>query len=84
MGFYEIKTSESPLSDQRYYFVLKASNGEVIATSEMYQTKQAAENGIRSVQLNGGSTDVKDLTSSTISPFQMTMGGSFFNPMNNK
>ncbi|WP_305842746.1 YegP family protein [Photobacterium leiognathi] len=84
MGFYEIKNSETTLSEQRYYFVLKASNGEIIATSEMYKTKQAAENGIRSVQLNGASTDIKDLTSSTISPFQMTMDSGFFNPMNNK
>ncbi|WP_335193026.1 YegP family protein [Klebsiella michiganensis] len=42
--------------------VLKAGNREIIATSEMYYTKGGAENGIRSVQINGSSTDVRDRT----------------------
>ncbi|BAN98095.1 hypothetical protein E05_33290 [Plautia stali symbiont] len=42
--------------------MLKASNGENIATSEMYSSKQAAENGIRSVQQNGASTIIHDET----------------------
>ena len=33
-----------------WYFVLKASNGQVIATSEIYETRQGAENGIRSIR----------------------------------
>ncbi|MGR6841718.1 YegP family protein [Aliivibrio wodanis] len=49
MGHYEIKKS-SKITDQPFWFVLKASNGQVIATSEMYTSKQAAENGIKSVQ----------------------------------
>ncbi|MGC1034153.1 YegP family protein [Pantoea agglomerans] len=49
-------------STQQYYFVLKATNGEVIATSEMYNSKQGAENGIRSVQSNGSTTDIRDET----------------------
>ena len=40
-----------------YHWNLLATNGRVIATSEHYNSKAAALNGIRSVQKNG-STDV--------------------------
>ena len=40
-----------------YHWNLLATNGRVIATSEHYNSKAAAMNGIRSVQKNG-STDV--------------------------
>jgi uncharacterized protein YegP (UPF0339 family) len=36
----------------KYHFVLKAGNGEIIATSETYNSKSAAKNGIESVQKN--------------------------------
>ncbi|HGJ5898418.1 YegP family protein [Arsenophonus apicola] len=64
MGYYEIKKS-SKSTDQPYYFVLKAANHEVIATSEMYKTKAAVQKGITSVQKNGPTKQVKDLTSET-------------------
>ena len=35
-----------------WYFVLKAGNGEIIATSETYTTKAAAKKGINSVRMN--------------------------------
>ncbi|MCQ2421306.1 MAG: DUF1508 domain-containing protein, partial [Clostridia bacterium] len=35
-----------------YMFNLKASNGEIIATSEVYTTVAACKNGIASVQAN--------------------------------
>lgn len=35
--------------DGKWFFNLKAGNGEVIATSEMYETKQACYSGIDSV-----------------------------------
>lgn len=41
----------------RYHWNLLATNGRVIATSEVYSSKQAAMAGIRSVQRNGA-TDV--------------------------
>lgn len=44
------------------YFVLKASNGEVIGKSEMYSGKSGMENGIASVKENGPVADVKDNT----------------------
>ncbi|KRF23297.1 MULTISPECIES: YegP family protein [unclassified Phycicoccus] len=36
----------------KYRFRLKASNGQVIAVGEAYESKAAAENGIASVQEN--------------------------------
>lgn len=36
-----------------FYFVLVAKNGEVILSSEGYQTKEGAMNGISSVSING-------------------------------
>ena len=32
--------------NHKFYFILKAKNGETIATSEMYDTKQACRKGI--------------------------------------
>lgn len=40
-------------SDGRTYFTLKAGNGEVILTSQMYTTEEAALNGIESCRTNG-------------------------------
>ena len=42
----------SKAKDGQYRFVLKAGNGEVILTSELYKAKASAENGIASVQNN--------------------------------
>jgi uncharacterized protein YegP (UPF0339 family) len=38
--------------DGQFYFSLKASNGQVILTSEMYKAKPSAQNGIESIQKN--------------------------------
>ena len=43
------------------YFVLMASNGQVIGQSEMYTSSSGCKNGIASVMKNCGA-DVKDLT----------------------
>ncbi|EPD3668490.1 YegP family protein [Serratia marcescens] len=61
MGFYVIKKSEKQ-TPQPYYFVLHANNGQAIAISEMYATKQGAKDGIASVQLNAPTTDIRDET----------------------
>ena len=42
------------------YFVLKAANGQVIGTSEMYSSEAARDSGIASVQSNSPSTTVKE------------------------
>jgi len=49
-------------SNGKPYFVLKASNGQVIGTSEMYESEAGRDNGIASVKNNGSSEVVKDLT----------------------
>ena len=43
-------------------FDLKAGNGEVIATSEVYTTEDACRNGIASVQKNAPVANVEDQT----------------------
>lgn len=45
---YEIKTAKSG----QIHFNLKAGNGQIILSSEMYESKSAAENGIESVRKN--------------------------------
>ncbi|CAI8911049.1 MULTISPECIES: YegP family protein [Pseudomonas] len=52
-GWFELNTS----SDGQYRFVLKAGNGEIILTSELYKAKGSAESGIASVQANSGVDD---------------------------
>lgn len=47
-GWYEL----SKAKDGQFRFVLKAGNGEIILTSELYQARASAENGIASVQTN--------------------------------
>jgi uncharacterized protein YegP (UPF0339 family) len=47
-GWYELSKGASG----QFHFVLKAGNGEVILSSEHYQAKPSAEQGIASVQAN--------------------------------
>jgi uncharacterized protein len=44
----------SKSSDGQFRFVLKGDNGETVLTSELYQSKASAENGIASVKKNAG------------------------------
>ena len=46
-------------SDGRPYFNLKASNGQIIGTSQMYAAVSGRDNGIASVKTNGVCTTVK-------------------------
>jgi uncharacterized protein YegP (UPF0339 family) len=46
----------------QYYFVLKAPNGETIATSESYTTKQACKLGIEAVRKYAPIAKEEDLT----------------------
>ncbi len=41
-------------SGDKYHFVLKAANGQVILSSQMYASKSGASNGIDSVKKNCG------------------------------
>lgn len=49
-GKFEIKTGKNG----KVHFNLKASNGQVILSSEKYETRKAAESGIASVKKNAG------------------------------
>ena len=46
----------------KYRFRLKASNGQVIATGEAYESKASAVNGIESVKNNAPGAAVDDQT----------------------
>ncbi len=46
----------------KFRFRLKAANGEIIATSEAYESKASAKNGIESVQKNAPGAAVVDLS----------------------
>lgn len=45
-----------------FMFNLKASNGQIIATSEVYTTEAACKNGIASVQKNAPIAAIEDQT----------------------
>ena len=57
MGKFVLKTVATG-----YKFDLKAGNGEVIATSEVYTTEAACRNGIESVAKNAPVAGVEDQT----------------------
>ena len=44
--------------NNKHYFVLKATNGQIIGNSEMYASKAGMENGIESVKKNGNNNTV--------------------------
>lgn len=55
---YDRKTS----SNGKFYFNLKAPNGQIIGTSEMYEAELGRENGISSVKSNAIAAIADDLT----------------------
>ncbi|WP_340063057.1 YegP family protein [Ascidiimonas aurantiaca] len=54
---YERKTA----SNGKFHFNLKAGNGQVIGSSQMYASEAGMENGIESVKNNAPDANVKDL-----------------------
>ena len=50
---FEVRTAK----DGRAYFVLKAKNGEIIGTSQMYAHRSSAYVGIKSVMANAPSAE---------------------------
>jgi uncharacterized protein YegP (UPF0339 family) len=48
MGKFVIKQAKN----EQFYFNLKADNGQTILSSEMYTTKAACQNGVKSVMEN--------------------------------
>ena len=57
MGKFVIRTVNSGIK-----FDLKATNGQVIATSEVYESKASCLNGIESVKKNAPVANVEDQT----------------------
>jgi uncharacterized protein YegP (UPF0339 family) len=65
-GKFELKIAKN----DKYHFNLLAGNGQVILSSEMYESKSAAENGIASVKSNAASDGRYDrLTSKNGDPY---------------
>ena len=54
---YERKKS----TNGKHFFNLKASNGQVIGTSEMYESSSGMENGIASVKTNAPKATVEEV-----------------------
>lgn len=68
-GWFELAKS----SNGQYKFVLKAGNGEIILTSELYTTKNSAEKGIASVQTNCPLNERYDLKDSSNGKFYFNL-----------
>jgi hypothetical protein len=71
-GKFELKKAKNG----QFMFNLKAGNGEIILTSEMYTTKGGAENGIESVKKNAKNAEsFKLLTSKKGEPYFVLRAG---------
>ncbi|MDH0660374.1 MULTISPECIES: YegP family protein [Empedobacter] len=54
---YELKEGASG----KWHFNLKATNGQVIGTSQSYETESGAKNGIASVKTNAADAEIKEV-----------------------
>ncbi|MGB6631361.1 MAG: YegP family protein, partial [Terriglobales bacterium] len=61
---YERKTAKNGQA----FFVLTATNGQIIGKSETYSSVSAMENGIQSVKVNGPGAAIEDSTRDLKSP----------------
>lgn len=68
-GWYELTKN----SKGQYHFVLKAGNAETILSSEVYESKAAAQNGIASVQKNSSLDERYDRKESTNQKFYFNL-----------
>lgn len=57
-GAFETRTS----GNDKHYFVLKATNGQIVGQSQMYASAASCKGGIESVQKNAPSAPVDDQT----------------------
>ncbi|MFI8609543.1 DUF1508 domain-containing protein [Pseudomonas sp. AOB-7] len=57
-GAFETKAA----SNDKHYFVLKATNGQVVGQSQMYASAASCQNGIESVQKNAPDAALDDQT----------------------
>jgi len=71
-GKFELNTA----ANGKFFFNLKASNGQIILSSEMYESKSAAQNGIESVKKNATDDARYDrLTSKNGDPYFVLKAG---------
>jgi len=54
------KFDKKEAKDGRTYFNLKATNGQIIGSSQMYSSISGRDNGIESVKKNAPSAEVKE------------------------
>lgn len=58
----ESKFEKNTAKDNRWYFNLKAGNGQIIGSSQMYESENGMDNGIESVKTNAPGASVEDET----------------------
>lgn len=68
-GKFELKKSKN----DKYFFNLHASNGQIVLSSEMYEAKASALNGIESVKKNGGDAARYDKLNAKDGSFYFTL-----------
>ncbi len=49
-----------PASNGKFYFNLKAGNGQVIGKSQMYESESGRDNGIESVKANAPGANIEE------------------------
>lgn len=59
---YDVRYEDEKSVNNQYYFNLKASNYEIIGTSEMYTTSSARDNGKAAVKRDAPRAGIEDLT----------------------
>ncbi|GEN69831.1 MULTISPECIES: YegP family protein [Chryseobacterium] len=58
----DTKYERNKAKDDRCYFNLKAGNGQIIGSSQMYESENGMENGIESVKNNAPHASLDDET----------------------
>lgn len=56
----EARYDRKKSTNNKHYFNLKSSNGQIIGTSEMYESSAAMENGIASVMKNAPGATIEE------------------------
>ena len=69
-GKFEIYQSEK---NEKYYFRLKAGNGEIVLTSQGYASKSSAMNGVESVKTNCNDDSSYEKSTSSSGKFHFSL-----------
>ena len=60
-SFYEERFDRMCSKDEEHYFILKATNGQVIGKSRYYKSVADRDNGIESVRKNSDNTKIVEV-----------------------